>query len=288
MQLALFDSLEELWEPRARLLGDASARPRPSTRSYRPAGGALGVGAGAPPVRLRTGCCSSTTSVSGTSHYTTGWRCSTTRRGRVQVAAARADHAPRTPVGAPSETSTTSSSSKARYPAGRHDLPHLRRSGPLRRRGDRRYRHDRRRSANTCLIATAACAPSTRTIASSSSLNSCASRSGGTFPNAAPRSVIGEPGTSASRDGRAGTRPTGSWLSSDVQRLVVADQYGEDPRARCGGLTVAFVSASIRTVMNWSSLVLSRSTTPNARYRAPVSSTAVPRPPALFRSRSSE
>jgi predicted GH43/DUF377 family glycosyl hydrolase len=54
MQLALFDSLDEVWDPEPGYWGDHIRRLEEQT-IIRPSPGAIGVGAGAPPVETRDG-----------------------------------------------------------------------------------------------------------------------------------------------------------------------------------------------------------------------------------------
>ena len=114
MQLAVFDSLDDLWDPPAGLLGRASPRARPAHDHHalrRVARRRRGSAAGP---RSATPCCSSSTSARRTASTRPRSRCSTTRRASCARDPARADHAPGAAVGARRVTSTTSSSSRAR------------------------------------------------------------------------------------------------------------------------------------------------------------------------------
>ena len=84
MQLALFDSLDELWEPPARLLGRAHARARPAHDHRARAGRARRRRRRAAGRDRGRASCSSSTSATATAHYTTRVALLDAETGRVE------------------------------------------------------------------------------------------------------------------------------------------------------------------------------------------------------------
>ena len=143
IQLAIFDSLDELWDPPPGYW-DEHLRDLDGTRSSVPREGALGVGAGAPPVATDDGPLLFFHEREGDDHYTTKVALLDDETGRRAVAAARPDHASGAPMGVPRRHRQHHLRPRRRATARRHDLSHLRRSRPLRRRGQRADGRDSR------------------------------------------------------------------------------------------------------------------------------------------------
>ena len=97
MQLALFDSLEELWESAVAATGRTHPRTSADTRSSRPRTNALGVGAGAPPVTTADGLILFFHERDNDGHYTTRVALLDPESGQRPLDAARPDHAPKLP-----------------------------------------------------------------------------------------------------------------------------------------------------------------------------------------------
>ena len=145
MQLALFDSLEELYEAGADYW-DEHMRELDRHTIITPSPGALGVGAGAPPVAVEDGLLLFYHERTASSQYTIKVALLDDETGRVESHAPGADHSARSSRGSAPVTSTTSSSCRAllRDPTARSISPTAPPTAASARRASRPPRSSRR------------------------------------------------------------------------------------------------------------------------------------------------
>ena len=150
MQLAVFDSLDDLWDPPAGYWDD-HVRDLDRHTIIVPADGSLGVGAGAPPVLVGDDLVLFYHEREADGQYTVKVALLDHGTGRPSSILSEAVMRPQLPWERSGDVDDVVFVQGAVAAGGRHDLPDLRRGRPLRRSGDRRERRPRRRASRGSL-----------------------------------------------------------------------------------------------------------------------------------------
>ena len=152
MQIALFDSLDDLWDPRARLLGRPPARPRAAHHHLALTGRARRRSRRSPGADRRRARALLPRARCNLPLHASRWRSSTgrpaTSRPRCRIRSCGPSS-----TGSATAMSTTSSSCRALSHVPTARLPHLRRGRPKRRSSRRRRGRDRRGPARRGRVA---------------------------------------------------------------------------------------------------------------------------------------